>query len=98
MAFLYLEPGTRPGTGGNIPGLDGLRAISIFIVMVSHSGLQNVVPGVFGVTIFFFISGFLITSLLLNEREKSDQNNIALFKVLAPLGLKGTNPRVEKGP
>jgi peptidoglycan/LPS O-acetylase OafA/YrhL len=56
---------------GYIPGLDGLRAIAVLIVMVAHLGFQNIVPGGFGVTIFFFISGFLITRLLLAESEKS---------------------------
>lgn len=59
-----------------IPGLDGLRALSVLIVMLSHSGLENVVPGVFGVTVFFFVSGFLITTLLV--REKRETGRIAL--------------------
>jgi peptidoglycan/LPS O-acetylase OafA/YrhL len=50
----------------NIPGLDGVRAMSILIVMLSHSGLRFA-PGILGVTIFFFLSGFLITGLLLDE-------------------------------
>jgi peptidoglycan/LPS O-acetylase OafA/YrhL len=77
-ADLYVDLG-RPWAGANIPGLDGLRAISILLVMVSHSGLQNVVPGVFGVTIFFFISGFLITSLLLAEYETTKAISIKRF-------------------
>ena len=56
---------------GYIPGLDGLRAIAVLIVMVAHLGFEHVVPGGFGVTVFFFISGFLITRLLLAESEKS---------------------------
>ena len=54
-----------------IYGLDGLRAISILIVLVSHFGFGNIVPGGFGVTIFFFISGFLITRLLISEQNKN---------------------------
>src|SRR6266436_963271 len=49
------------------PVLDGWRAVSILLVVVSHGGLDMVVPGGLGVTIFFFISGFLITSLLISE-------------------------------
>jgi len=56
---------------GYIPGLDGLRAIAVLIVMVAHLGFEHIVPGGFGVTVFFFISGFLITRLLLAESEKS---------------------------
>ena len=77
-AGLYLEYG-KPWSGSNIPGLDGLRAISILLVMLSHSGLQHVVPGVFGVTIFFFISGFLITSLLIAEHEATKAISIKRF-------------------
>lgn len=47
-----------------MPVLDGLRAIAILIVMLSHTGLGKVVPGGFGVTIFFFLSGYLITTIL----------------------------------
>ncbi len=47
-----------------LPVLDGLRAVSILLVVLSHLGLDHVVPGAFGVTLFFFISGFLITRQL----------------------------------
>lgn len=50
-----------------IPYLDGCRGIAIAIVVLSHAGLGNIIPGKFGVTFFFFISGFLITKLLLFE-------------------------------
>lgn len=52
-----------------IPSLDGLRAVSILIVFLSHAGLGHIVPGGLGVTVFFFISGFLITTLLCREYE-----------------------------
>jgi peptidoglycan/LPS O-acetylase OafA/YrhL len=48
-----------------IPALDGLRAISILLVVLSHLGLDHMLPGAFGVTLFFFISGYLITRQLL---------------------------------
>jgi len=47
--------------------LDGLRAISILLVILSHAGLGHIVPGGLGVTIFFFISGFIITRLMITE-------------------------------
>ena len=53
-----------PGSLGHVPQLDGVRAAAIGIVMVAHAGLDGVVPGGFGVTVFFFLSGYLITSLL----------------------------------
>ena len=45
--------------------LDGLRAVSILLVLVSHAWLGHIVPGGLGVTIFFFISGFIITRLMI---------------------------------
>jgi peptidoglycan/LPS O-acetylase OafA/YrhL len=57
---------------GYMPGLDGLRALSILIVLVAHLGFEKVVPGGLGVTIFFFVSGFLITRILVGEQNKTD--------------------------
>ena len=62
---------TETAKFGYIPGLDGLRALAVLIVMVAHLGFEHIVPGGFGVTVFFFISGFLITRLLLAESEKN---------------------------
>jgi peptidoglycan/LPS O-acetylase OafA/YrhL len=59
--------------------LDGLRAISISIVLVSHAGYGSVVAGGLGVTIFFFLSGYLITTLLMDERERFGRINIGKF-------------------
>src|ERR1700722_17132998 len=57
-----------PKGGMYIPSLDGIRAISFFLVFFAHAGLGKVlVPGGFGVTIFFLLSGFLITTLLRME-------------------------------
>lgn len=57
---------------GHIPSLDGIRAIAVLIVFVSHIHyLGTLAPGGFGVTIFFFLSGFIITTLMRVEHEKS---------------------------
>ena len=64
-----IDPQRMLGSG-EVPSLDGLRAVSVLIVMVSHSGLGWIVPGGFGVTMFFFISGFIITALLIREQSK----------------------------
>lgn len=55
-----------------MPAMDGMRAISILLVVISHLGFGNIIPGGFGVTIFFFLSGFLIARLLIAEQN---QNN-----------------------
>ena len=53
-----------------IPSLDGIRALAVTTVFVAHAGLDRFIPGGFGVTVFFFLSGFLITSLLRREHEQ----------------------------
>lgn len=62
-----------------IASLDGLRAVSIIIVVLSHCGLSAIVPGQLGVTIFFFLSGFLITTLLLKEHSSTGTISIGQF-------------------
>ena len=70
---------TNPPRGLEIPSLDGIRAVSVAIVFVAHAGLEKIIPGGFGVTCFFFLSGFLITTLLRREREKSGATNLKNF-------------------
>jgi peptidoglycan/LPS O-acetylase OafA/YrhL len=62
-----------------IPSLDGIRAISVLIVVLCHSSLEDLVPGGLGVTIFFFLSGYLITTLMLTEHERTGGINILNF-------------------
>lgn len=62
-----------------IPALDGLRATAIIIVLCSHVGLQRVVPGQFGVTLFFFLSGYLITTLLRSEIQEKGRIDFRRF-------------------
>lgn len=51
--------------------IDAIRAFAVMLVVVAHAGLGHVVPGGSGVTIFFSISGFIITYLLLRERDRT---------------------------
>lgn len=55
------------GGQAEIPSLDGWRAVAISLVFLSHAGFGHIVPGGLGVTVFFFLSGFLITTLMLRE-------------------------------
>jgi peptidoglycan/LPS O-acetylase OafA/YrhL len=70
-----------------IPSLDGLRAISILLVLVGHWAelrYHSDVAGAFanlGVRIFFIISGYLITTLLLKEHEKRSTIRLREFYV-----------------
>jgi peptidoglycan/LPS O-acetylase OafA/YrhL len=53
---------------GYQPALDGLRAVAVLMVLAFHAGLPWAVGGFLGVDVFFVLSGFLITRLLLEER------------------------------
>lgn len=70
-------------TDGRIASLDGLRALAILLVVVSHllSNFTSHLPylGNLGVKVFFVISGFLITSILVAEFEKTDTINLKKF-------------------
>lgn len=63
----------------HVHGLDGLRGCAVLIVLAAHFGLHNIVPGGFGVTLFFFISGFLITRLLLAESARDGRLALGSF-------------------
>lgn len=65
----------------HLPVLDGMRAVAISIVFVGHAGLGKLIPGGFGVTIFFFLSGFLITSLLRVENAKTGTISLRGFYI-----------------
>ena len=54
-----------------LPGLDGLRAIAVAAVLAYHGGLSRWGGGFLGVEVFLVISGYLITSLLLAEHERT---------------------------
>ncbi len=56
---------------GYLPALDGIRAIAVLAVMIFHSAVPWLPGGFLGVDVFFVLSGFLITSLLLQEVERT---------------------------
>jgi peptidoglycan/LPS O-acetylase OafA/YrhL len=62
----------------HIPSLDGVRTTAFMIVFLAHAGVPGV-PGGFGVTIFFFLSGYLITTLLRMEVERKGSISFKLF-------------------
>jgi peptidoglycan/LPS O-acetylase OafA/YrhL len=64
---------------GYQPGLDGLRAVSVLAVILYHAGFGWMHGGFFGVEVFFVVSGFLITSLLLEEHGTSGTISLRSF-------------------
>jgi len=62
-----------------ISGLDGIRAISVFAVIFYHANFSWALGGYLGVESFFVISGYLITSLLINEWNESGAINLLRF-------------------
>jgi peptidoglycan/LPS O-acetylase OafA/YrhL len=73
IAPLAPEQGPRLG---HLTGLDGLRAIAVLAVLVYHSGLDWLPGGFLGVEIFFAISGYLITGLLISEWRASGRIDV----------------------
>lgn len=63
--------GDLPAPLGHQPALDGLRALAVAAVLVYHARFPWASGGFLGVSAFFTLSGFLITSLLLRERAST---------------------------
>src|SRR5829696_74660 len=61
------------------PGLDGLRAIAVVAVLLYHADLSWIPGGFLGVEVFFVISGYLITALLLAEWHQKGTINLKDF-------------------
>lgn len=63
-----------------IPSLDGIRCLAVLIVFIGHGmTIGGPWPGDVGVTIFFFLSGYLITTLLRREYDKSGRISLGKF-------------------
>ena len=77
------SPRRRRGSGGSagIPALDGIRALAVALVLADHGGIPGVSGGFIGVDVFFVLSGFLITSLLLDELGRTGAIDLPGFWV-----------------
>ncbi len=62
-----------------LPGLDGLRAVSVIAVILYHANKSWLSGGFLGVEVFFVISGYLITMLLINESQENEKINFRAF-------------------
>jgi peptidoglycan/LPS O-acetylase OafA/YrhL len=70
---------SRDSALGYRPALDGIRAIAVLAVIAYHFGYPRAQGGFFGVDIFFVLSGYLITSLLLAEHARNGTINLVAF-------------------
>ncbi|BBH63591.1 acyltransferase [Actinoplanes sp. OR16] len=61
------------------PDIEGMRAIAVTLVVLSHAGLATLAGGYVGVDVFFVISGFLITTLLLKELGRTGTVSLTRF-------------------
>jgi len=62
-----------------LPGLDGLRGIAVLAVIIYHADVSLLVGGFLGVDVFFVLSGFLITTLLIDELTQTNTVDRARF-------------------
>jgi peptidoglycan/LPS O-acetylase OafA/YrhL len=73
------EAGTPPGDRKFRPDVQGMRAIAIFLALAYHGGIPGFSGGYVGIEVFFVISGFVITGLLLRERENTGTTSLRSF-------------------
>jgi len=80
-------------SGARLDALDGLRALAVLGVLAYHAGVPGAAGGMFGVDVFFVLSGFLITRLLLAEHAAAGRIRLGRFwgrrarRLLPPLLL-----------
>ena len=76
----------QASTPARIPGLDGIRALAFLTVLLGHCGFTWI-PNGFGVTVFFFLSGYLITTLLRREWIQTGDISISHFYIRRALRI-----------
>lgn len=69
----------RAGALPYLPGLDGLRGLAIAAVLVFHADPSWLPGGMLGITVFFTLSGFLITGLIVSEVDLTGRLDVRAF-------------------
>src|SRR5213595_3593401 len=77
-AAIDMQPVSRAATHFRAD-VEGLRAIAVLSVVAFHYGVSGLTGGFVGVDVFFAISGFLITQLLLREAERTGSVSLRAF-------------------
>jgi peptidoglycan/LPS O-acetylase OafA/YrhL len=86
-------PAISPGRGARSGGLDGVRALAVLAVIAFHEGIPGLRGGFLGVDVFFVLSGFLITDLLVAQYQRDGRLILRDFwvrrarRLLPALGL-----------
>ena len=73
------EAGTAPGDRQFRPDVQGMRAVAILLALLYHADIPGISGGYVGIEVFFVISGFVITGLLLREREANGRTSLRSF-------------------
>ena len=73
------ESGTPPEDRPFRPDVEGLRAVAVVLVVLYHAGVPQLSGGYVGVDVFFVISGFVITGVLLREKASRGRTSILTF-------------------
>jgi peptidoglycan/LPS O-acetylase OafA/YrhL len=73
------EAGGAPGGRRFRPDVEGLRAVAVLLVVLYHANVPLITGGYIGVDVFFVISGFVITGVLLRERSATGRTSILAF-------------------
>jgi len=80
MKTLVSTPGERrQSIHGHVGALDGMRGVAVLLVFLFHLNIVGFAAGYLGVDIFFVLSGFLITSLLLAEMQEKGKIAVSAF-------------------
>ena len=73
------EAGTPPGDRSFRPDVQGLRAVAVVLVVLFHANIPVLRGGYVGVDVFYVISGFVITGVLLRERAHAGSTSLLHF-------------------
>ncbi|HEY3187617.1 MAG TPA: acyltransferase family protein, partial [Solirubrobacteraceae bacterium] len=74
------RPATAPAPAAHYrPQLDGLRAVAVYLVVAYHAGIHGFSGGFIGVDLFFVLSGYLVTQLLLRDFRHSERIGFRRF-------------------